>query len=126
MEWEDAGISRFLRRSAAINCILYLAFYFRLVAAWVATAECAAVCVQASYGPGDGLSPCASSGYGNARFVSSASCENTSFFTISVLMHTELFLDFHRLIFVEIRVLGPMRSLTMGHRGGRSIENPHS
>ena len=53
-------------------------------------------------GPADGLSPCASPGYGNARLVGSISCENVLFFPILISMHTELVLAFRRLIFVEI------------------------
>ena len=58
--------------------------------------------MRASHGPDDGLSPCADPGYENARLVGSISCENTSFFQISVVMHTELVLAVRRLIFVEI------------------------
>ena len=47
------------------------------------------MCALASYGPTVGLSPCASPGYGNARLVSSISCENVLFFRILILMHTE-------------------------------------
>ena len=60
------------------------------------------MCARASYGPGDGLSPCASPGYGNVRLVSSISGESVSFFPIPVLMQTELVLDIRRLIFVEM------------------------
>ena len=88
------------------------------------------MCVWASYGPVDGpvdgLSPCASPGYGNERLVSSISCENVPFFPILISMHTALGLAFRPLIFVEIWILGPELSLTMGHRGGLSIENQHS
>ena len=44
------------------------------------------MCVWASYGPADGLSPCASPGYGNARLVSSISCENVAFFANLIWM----------------------------------------
>ena len=64
--------------------------------------RCAAVCARASCGPGDGLSPCASLGYGNARFVRSTSCENASFLPILVLMQSELVLALRRLIFTDI------------------------
>ena len=61
------------------------------------------MCVWASYGPADGLSPCASPGCGNARLVSSIiSCEDVSFLAILISMHTELVLAFLRLMFVEI------------------------
>ena len=60
------------------------------------------MCAWAIYGPADGLSPCASPGYGNARLVSSISCENVYFFPSLSSMHTELALALHRLIFVEI------------------------
>ena len=60
------------------------------------------MCARASYGPADGLSPRASPGYGDARLVGSISCESVSFFSISVLLQTELVLVIHRLIFVEI------------------------
>ena len=60
------------------------------------------MCVQASYGPGDGLSPCASPGCGNARLVGSISRENTSLFLILVLMQIELVLAIGRLTFAEI------------------------
>ena len=45
------------------------------------------MCVWASYGPVDGLSPCASPGDGNARLVSFISCENISSFLILISMH---------------------------------------
>ena len=48
------------------------------------------MCVWASYGPVDGLSPCASPGYENVRLVGSISCESVLFLPISVLMQTEL------------------------------------
>ena len=61
------------------------------------------MCVWASYGPADGLSPCASPGYGNARLVSSISCEDVSFFPILISMLAGLgVLVFRRLIFVEV------------------------
>ena len=62
VEWEGAGINTFWRLRATIHCSLCLATYLRLVAAYLATAGCAAMCARASYGPGDGLSSCASPG----------------------------------------------------------------
>ena len=60
------------------------------------------MCARANYGPGDGRSPCASPGYGNARLVSLISCESVSFFPISVLVQIELALAIRRTVFVEI------------------------
>ena len=60
------------------------------------------MCVLATYGPANGLSPCTSPGYANARLVSFISCENVSFVTIQTSMHAELVPAFRRLIFVEI------------------------
>ena len=45
VEQEDAEINRSCRRCAAIDCILYLAFCFPLLATQLATAVCATVCV---------------------------------------------------------------------------------
>ena len=67
VEWEEAGINTSWCRSAAVDCNLYLAFYFRHVAAQLATAGCVAVCMCGlAMGPLDGLSPCASPGSGSA------------------------------------------------------------
>ena len=56
----------------------------------------------ASYGPADGVSPGSSPGYGNARMISSISCDNVSFFPILMSMQTEPGLPFRRLILVGI------------------------
>ena len=126
VEQEDAEINRSWCRHVAADCILYLAFYVLLAAGQLATMGCVAVYALASCGPADGLTRCATPGYGNARLVSSISCENLSFFLILISMHTELVLALRRRVFVEIGNVGPELSLTTGHRGGRSIENPLS
>ena len=59
------------------------------------------MCAQASYGPGDGLSPCASPGYGNAPVVCSIGCESVLFCPITVLMQADVVMAICRLIVVE-------------------------